>query len=325
MLVTGGSECAFISAVAHWLLNLKVTVRNSDGRVIYDTVKKGIARHLFVQYGQVTNESLQIASTTYVLGNCREVFGRMPEPEEYLLTVRTPWRRCLSRVFGPQFTSLLKTPHILGDYLGGAARIYKAVATGESNIGALSRTDNVIFTETSYGLGYINTITATFPELSSIDGLYDRMQHAGNVEQSILSLETLCVCEFCASEQDPSMTMPTDSRMCLVGVAYAIRRIAMVMPYVVQDSESPQLLPSVRGIYEFSALGNQAEVASTRFRDSNLTFLLESTITHPMESELGQDLSSTGTRWVLNTNKVLTTHLPAILWNLWDYSSMVRR
>lgn len=44
MVVTGGSECAFISAVAHWLLNLRVLVRNCDGRVIFDDVRKEAAR-----------------------------------------------------------------------------------------------------------------------------------------------------------------------------------------------------------------------------------------------------------------------------------------
>ena len=51
LLITGGSECAFISAVVHWLLNIKVIVRNSDGRVIFDTVKEGSSRYIIIQYG----------------------------------------------------------------------------------------------------------------------------------------------------------------------------------------------------------------------------------------------------------------------------------
>ena len=281
LLITGGSECAFISAVAHWLLNITVIVRNSDGQVIFDTVKKGSARYIVLQYGEMTNEPLQVASTTYVLGNCREVFGRVPNREEYHLTVRTPWSCCLSRVFGTHFTTLSKMPHILGDYLGGAARIYRAVAIGESNIGSLSRLQHVHYTETSYGLGFISTVTTTFPELSNIDGLYDCMQHAinltfdeaiRNVEQSILSLEALCTCDYCSSDQDPMILVPNNSRSCLVGVAYAIRRIAVVMSYVVQDPENPQLLPAVNGIYEFSAFGKQPESAVTKVREGMADF-----------------------------------------------------
>lgn len=33
--VTGGIECAFIAAFAHWLLNLSISVEDEAGRVIY--------------------------------------------------------------------------------------------------------------------------------------------------------------------------------------------------------------------------------------------------------------------------------------------------
>ncbi|KAG7002055.1 highly reducing polyketide synthase alt5 [Physcia stellaris] len=248
MVVTGGSECAFISTVAHWLLllNLRVLVRNSDGRVIFDDVRKETSRQVVVQYGKATNEPLQVAGTTYVLGNCREVFGRIPEPDEYHLLVRTPWSGCLSRVFGTGFKSLANMPYVLGDYLGGVARIYRAVATGENNIGNLSRFHYVNYSETSYGLGFVNTVISTFPELNSVDGLLDRMQHnvnitfdeaIRNVEQSILSLEAICTCEYCASGQEENTLWPDNSR----------------------DFGISELHPAVKGIYEFSALGKQPE------------------------------------------------------------------
>lgn len=268
MVVIGGSECAFISAVAHWLLNLRVLVRNSAGRVIFDDVRKGAARQVVVQYGKATNEPLQVAGTTYVLGNCREVFGRIPERDEYNLVVRTPWNGCLSRVFGTGFKTLANMPYVLGDYLGGVARIYRAVATGENNIGNISRFHYFNYAETSYGLGFVNTVISTFPELNSIDGLQDRMQHSvnitfdeaiRNVEQSILSLEALCTCECCTSEHEETTLWPENSRVCLVGIVYAIRRITMVMSCVVQDFGSSELHPAVRGIYEFSALGKQPQ------------------------------------------------------------------
>ena len=196
----------------------------------------------------MTNEPLQVASTTYVLGNCREVLGRVPNREEYHLTGRTPWNSCLSRVFGTHFTAFYKMPSILGNYSGGVARIYRAVANGESNIGSLSHPQYIYYAETSYGLGFVSTVITTFPELGCIDGLHDCMQHATdttfdeairNVESSILSLESLCPCEYCSSDHDPMSLMPSNSQSCLVGVAYAIRRIAMVMSYVVQDPEYP--------------------------------------------------------------------------------------
>ena len=277
MVVTGGSECAFISAVAHWLLNLRVSVRNCDGRVIFDDARKGPARQVVIQYGAATNEPLQVTGTTYVLGNCREVFGRIPDHDEYHLVVRTPWSCCLTRVFGTRFKALSKMPYVLGDYLGGVARIHRAVATGENNIGNLSRFHYVDYAETSYGLGFVNTVASTFPELNNIDGLYDRMQHSvnvtfdeaiRNVEQSILSLEALCTCDYCTSGQEETTIWPENSRVCLVGIAYAIRRIAMVMSCVVQDFGSSELHPVVKGIYEFSALGKKPESPISRAKET---------------------------------------------------------
>lgn len=272
MVVTGGCECAFISTVAHWLLNLRVLVRDCDGRVIFDDSGKGAARQVVVQYGKTTNEPLQVAGTTYVLGSCREVFGRIPERDEYHLLVRTPWSCCLSRVFGTGFKALVNKPDLLGDYLGGVARIHRAVATGEKNVGNLSRFQYVSYAEPSYGIGFVNTVISTFPELNSVDGLHERMQHCVNitfdeairkVELSILSLEALCICECCTSEPEETTLWPDNSRVCLVGIAYAIRRIAMVMSCVVQDFGSSNLHPAIRGIYEFSALGKQPKGLNT--------------------------------------------------------------
>lgn len=41
IVVNGGSECAFVAALADWLLNLKVQVRNSNGQITFDNTKGG--------------------------------------------------------------------------------------------------------------------------------------------------------------------------------------------------------------------------------------------------------------------------------------------
>ena len=240
MVVNGGSEYAFIVTLARWLLNLRVLVRNSAGQIILNDVKNEASRHVIMQYGEMSSETVQVAGTDYVLANCREVFSRIPEHEEYQLTVRTPWDRCLSRVFGSRFTALSNMPHILGGYLGGVARVYRALANGENDIGSLSRANYVHFVKISYGLGFVHTVISTFLELSHMDGLYDRMQHAvespfdeavRKVEQSILGLEALCSCGDYSSEQQEDTLHPQNSRMCLTGVAYATRRYDHVQCY----------------------------------------------------------------------------------------------
>ena len=170
---------------------------------------------------------------------------------------------------------MVDKPIILGDYLGGVARIYRAVATSEKNVSNLSCFHYLNYSDTSHGLGFVNTVISTFPELNSVKGLHDRMQHSvnitfdeaiRNVEHSILSLEALCICEYCTSEPEGSTLWPDNSRICLVGIAYAIRRIATVMSCVVQDFGSSGLHPAIRGIYEFSALGKQPHSRNTKAR-----------------------------------------------------------
>lgn len=281
IVINGGTECAFVAALAHWLLNLKVLVRDSTGHIIYGDIKSATSWQVIVQFGEATSDPLQVARKTYVLGNCREVFGRIPDREDYQLIVRTPWDCCLSRVFGSRFTTLSKMPHVLGDYLGSVARIYRAVANGENNIGSLSRINYVNFAETSFGLGLVETVISTSPELEKIDGLYDRMQHAADlsfdeavrtVELCINGLEALCECEYCSSEQEDSILRNSHSIMCLVGVAYAIRGISVVMGSLVQDPECPGLLPAVNGMYYFSAFGKDAETPSSKVVNDESNF-----------------------------------------------------
>lgn len=271
MVVNGGSECAFIAAFASWLLNLRVKVENSSGGILFDDTMAGGHAQVFVRYGQASNDSVQVAGTTYILGSCRDIIGRIPNREDFHLIVRTPWHFCLSRVFGSKFMELSKLPHVLGDYLGGVARVYEALATGASNVANLSRTGFIYFSETSYGHGFVDTVLSTFPELENMDGLRDRMLHIASksfddaircVETSVLGLESLCSCECCSQEFDDSVLLPETSRTCIVGVAYAIRRIALVMSYVVQDFGNPGLLPAVNGIHEFSALGKESDLSN---------------------------------------------------------------
>ncbi|KAL8739828.1 MAG: hypothetical protein Q9190_007405 [Brigantiaea leucoxantha] len=269
VIVNGGSECAFIAAIAHWLLNLRVRVLNSSGHLVFENSMHGGDAQVSIRYGQASKDAVEIVGTTYLLGNCRDIIGRIPAKENFHLVVRTPWESCLSRVFGSRFTKLSELPHLLGDYLGGVARVYTALATGEKNVASLSRIAFIDFSESSYGYGFVDTVFSTFPELKVIDGLRERVSHTaessfdnaiGFVEASVIALESLCSCEYCSKEHHESEIYNETSRACVVGVAYAIRRIAMVMSRVVQDPESPGLLPALSGLYDFSGCGKQGQL-----------------------------------------------------------------
>ena len=263
ILVTGGAECAFIAALGHWLFNFNVYVENEQQQSIYPPTGPPNVRRtqVHVRYGEISDHSLQVTSRTYILKKCSDVFDRIPDNQERLLIVRTPWDGCLSRAFGPAFRSLADMPLHLGSYLGSVARVYSALAQGHDNVGSLSRIHFARFDETNYGYGFIHTILETFPELDRIQGLRNMLQSSADlpfgealksVEQSILALEQLCTCYECRFSSDEDSD---NSRSCLVGMSYAIREIAWTMASVVQDSPDHALLPSVEGIRGFSRYG----------------------------------------------------------------------
>ena len=165
ILVTGNTDCAFIVALAYWLFDFRVHVENEQREVVFSKSPGHRSPQVIVQYGVLGSNAIQIASITYTLGDCRSIFERLPDPQERVLLIRTPWDGCLSRVFGFAFQKLRKLPLHLGNYLGSVARIYSALAQGQRNVGYLSRSQFANYTEISYGKGLIHTVLSTFPEL----------------------------------------------------------------------------------------------------------------------------------------------------------------
>ena len=271
IVVNGGSECAFIAAIARWLLNLKVRVENSSGDTLLDDTLTGGTVQVFIRYGRASSDAVQVVGTTYILGSCYDIIGRIPSKEHFPLIVRTPWSSCLARVFGSKFTQLSNTPHLLGDYLGGVARVYEALATGASDVANLSRKGFVNFSEASYGHGFVDTVISTFPELENIDGFRDRMSNVADktfedamrsVESSIPGMESLCSCVHCAEDEggvSRAFSRDSSDKKCIVEVAYAIRRIALTMSCVVQEVEGSGLLPTINGLLRFCARGRQSD------------------------------------------------------------------
>ncbi|KAL8685960.1 MAG: hypothetical protein Q9224_005602 [Gallowayella concinna] len=244
--VIGGMNCAFIASFAHWILNLKVYVEDEAGRLIYqDSDLEEV--QLVVTYCQPASLSLmQISSTTYILRDDDQLFLRDHTLAGANLTFRTPWDGCLTRVFGTHFTDLAKAPTILGGFLGSVARVYQALALGESDVGQFSRETYNNFLEQSYGIGYINSVVTIFPELNRISGLWDEMQTSLDmpfreavriIERTVLDLEQLCQCDICAH----GSTFKT----CKVALAFSIREMVSTLSCVTRDDK---ILPAVRGI-----------------------------------------------------------------------------
>ncbi|KAL8894078.1 MAG: hypothetical protein Q9192_004640 [Flavoplaca navasiana] len=199
--VMGGMNCALIAGFASWILNLKVHTEDEAGRLIYSDADFEEVQ-LVVTYCQQASLSLiQISSTTYILRNDDDMFMRNRTLQEANLTFRTPWDGCLTRVFGTNFTDLTKSPIILRGFLGSVARVYQALALGESDVGRFSRATFINFVEPGYGIGFVHSVVSVFPELDRVNDLLDEMQSALNVpfkeavrtiERTVPDLEQLC-------------------------------------------------------------------------------------------------------------------------------------
>ena len=211
--VVGGANCAFIGAVAHWLLDFAVYVEDERGAPIFQSALHPESAQVKIQYrhsDQVSTE-LQIASTTYILGDHRDMLIHTPWEDEFFLNIRTPWDGCLERIFGNSFRRLKSLPLIFGEFLGSAARIYAGLAEGEADVGNFSRRCFTEFIDSTYGYGFINSTGLIFPELGRIKDLDEAMQKASGTsfrramscgQLAIESLTRLCECIECAKSSD---------------------------------------------------------------------------------------------------------------------------
>ncbi|KAL8808082.1 MAG: hypothetical protein Q9182_000360 [Xanthomendoza sp. 2 TL-2023] len=245
--VMGGENCAFIAGFAHWILNLGIYVEDEAGRLIYQDAAREEIQVVVTYCQQASLSHVQISRTTYILRDEDKTVIPHESPTAANLTFRTPWDKCLTRVFGTHFTALTEAPPIiLGRYLGSVARICQALALGESDVGQFSRATYINFLEPNYGKGYINAVVSIFPELRRIDGLFEKMQLGLNVpfkeavrviERTVLDLEQLCQCNLC--------THGSTLRTCKVALAFSIREMVSTLSCVKRDDE---ILPAVRGI-----------------------------------------------------------------------------
>ena len=246
--VTGGFECAYVAAFAHWLLNLSISVEDEDGRMIYQDLPPEQAQVVITYRRQADLSLMQVSSNSYILRKLDDLFIHNPDLSDTCLYLRTPWDGCLTRVFGTAFNKLTKVPNILGDFLGSMARIYRGLATGESDVGKFSRKFYIDFFDSSYGEGFIDSVGSIFPEFKRLGGLFDKMHVAlgvslpeavRTIERTALDLAQLCKCSDCTFSGAGIETY------CLLAILLTIRELVSLTSCTVTDDK---ILPSISGI-----------------------------------------------------------------------------
>ncbi|MCJ1307275.1 hypothetical protein MMC25_000921 [Agyrium rufum] len=257
MTVNGGIDCAFIAALAEWLLGLTVRIETIDGVEIRSNAPNHQPAQVTILIGHVDN-SLTISGRFFELKSYDEVFDRVLSHQEKHFMTRVPWDSCLSNVFGAAFNRLITAPKPLGRYLGSAARLYAGLALGEEDPSGFitdHRFSYVNFTRESYGAGLVNLIFDLLPELRQSKHLRLHMEEALqesiedtviNLEQSLEDLVQLCGCHYCHEG---------DTNDCLTGIAYAILSLARTMSSVIVETEDSKLPPSAEGLEFFAHPG----------------------------------------------------------------------
>ena len=310
--IVGRADCGFIAAIAYWLFDFKIYVQDSHGRDMFISAQTGDEAQVHIMYRENQQISSMIVSqSTFVLNEPRDLLRYLPDSTLRSIRSRVPWSHCLTSTFGKAFVKLRALPAALGGVLGGAARIYKALANSEKEVGPFSREAFCNYVEDSYGHGLMDNIGKHLPELGGSE-LLTVMQNtlSQTVENAIttlreafLLLERECGCQHCSA---PSLNSSGNDEFCLIRFMSGILCLVTVITSLNSKTE---LMPTEIGLVhiynDYRELGYAGEFATkTDSRPSNeaLAALLRLTL-HGRPSTVEEiELSNvmcifTGYRW----------------------------
>lgn len=268
LYLSGGADCAWIAAVAHWLLDLRVEILDQDGTTIYRP--DGTRSQLFpdaqviVAYTQGADEPhvpLQVLQKRYVIPSGHKLLVGHPSEEDYTLSYgRVSWDTCLVDTFGSQMELLLGSQaRTAGACLGSAARILSAVmsepmSTPEPNL----RSFKPPVSSSAYGRGFYLLARRQFAELDQTTPLVQKMETAlhqsyleaaQQLSQSFTKLGRLCLCRDCDSNAGISVT--EDHPVCLIILVQTICILVRIMSvcYMQQDLDVHPTRCGIENIY----------------------------------------------------------------------------
>jgi hypothetical protein len=253
--VVGGAECSFIAALFQWLFDFKIHVEDSRGETLFLSSPGRDQVQVHVIYKQDDYLStIVVSESTFVLGSPHDLLRYVPDSRLRLIRARVAWDTCLSRTFGRDFTDLLELPISLGGFLGGAARIYHALARAESEVGGFSRELFINFVDSSYGRGFAESAAKLFAELRSpvlLDTIHSVLlqsveEACSTIEEAMIVFETKCSCVTCTNSVLASNRTGTEARLCLRALAATLLEL---ISSIASIDFAPELLPTENGLF----------------------------------------------------------------------------
>ncbi|KAF2193192.1 hypothetical protein K469DRAFT_745524 [Zopfia rhizophila CBS 207.26] len=175
--IYGGSDTGWLAAIAEWLLDLKISIRSSDGRLLYSNGEaESIQLNVITKAppGQITPEVLR-TETTLVLDDIYKLFEKEGRSlDAAIVSGRLDWKDLLSSAFLSDFKNLMKIARVLGECIGSAARLFKGLALADETFPFSYRESHIDYSDKTYGPGFVKNVVQWFPELCKLKDIMDQ-------------------------------------------------------------------------------------------------------------------------------------------------------
>ena len=266
--IRGEADCAWLAAVAHWLLGLSVAIQDHQGNIAFrtSTLKANTRQtpQVVIQYGTSETETSVLVQRSYIVPSGRLLLLNSHTPEEDVVAHgRVDWATCLCDTFGKPMKRLLSAfgPQS-GACIGAVARIYEHL-TCDVESTALLRDVRQTWVRSaatgSYGRGFRLVAQANFPELCNSPSLWSTMESilekspeaaVAELRVSITSIRKLCECTTCSGNsvaQNELNESEQPETFCLVFLLVTICSLIQLLSHVVFPKDLP-LNPTRTGI-----------------------------------------------------------------------------
>jgi hypothetical protein len=208
--IVGGSDAAWLAALAEFLLGLSVRLTTTNGVLLYrnrDDEDFQVEVVLDMSPSTEGDPILALTGRTVVLEDVTKLFeeeGRSPDAA--VVSGRVEWKNVLSRSFLSEFNNLLKIGATVGECIGSAARLFKGLANAEDMFReAKYRLACTSYCDSAYGIGFVDNTVRWFPELRKLGNHMQaaakaKLDEARNKYELCISLvRQHCGCLTCQS------------------------------------------------------------------------------------------------------------------------------
>ena len=254
--LAGGREAGWLAAVGEWLFNLMVRITDEDGLLKYTSCPADQAPHIVIYYtskptqrGQGSSQ-VAIVKRTFNLHSVEDLINADTRSKTTTVTSvsgRVPWDRCLSACFGKGFETLKRLSTTVGTVIGGAARVFEAIAQAETDVPFELLDRNQLYMDAAFGSGLLQTAVGWLPELMPFDEPMESASMARTYtdaksayEEHLAILSTTCECMICGVRNRETYAQP-----CLVAMVETIIILCRLLAIV---ECVPELFPHRLGL-----------------------------------------------------------------------------